>query len=65
MATENDQFPILVSAKEAALIVALRKYDFGTFTIAMTNGEPYRVVRVEESKLINASDGLKLKYTGT
>ena len=50
---------IKVSLSEAALILELRKWQYGDFRIKKAKGKYGRLV-YEGSKLINENDGLKL-----
>ena len=50
---------IKVSLLEAAMILKLRKYNYGEFKIIKMNGNPTRIV-LEGSEMLKASDGMVL-----
>ena len=50
---------IKVSLLEAAMILKLRKYNYGEFKIIKMNGNPTRIV-LEGSEMLKASDGMAL-----
>ena len=50
---------IKVSLLEAAMILKLRKYNYGEFRIIKMNGNPTRIV-LEGSEMLKASDGKAL-----
>ena len=50
---------IKVSLLEAAMILKLRKYNYGEFRIIKMNGNPTRIV-LEGSEMLKASDGMAL-----
>lgn len=56
---------IRVTKLEASLLKEIRGVEYGelTFTIFKKDGQPYRIVKKssEESKILNASDGLNLE----
>jgi hypothetical protein len=51
---------VTLSSFEAALIMKLRKYDWGTFVIQKQNGQP-RKCDVQESDFLKESDGIALE----
>jgi len=58
--TNNQQKIIIeVSLWEAAMILKLRKYDYGEFKIVKMNGNPTRII-FEGSEMLKADDGLIL-----
>lgn len=60
---EEVSFRAMITAREASLLKALRKYSFGKFTIHKANGI---LIRLEsnESILIDEKEGLILEITG-
>lgn len=54
-----EKIMISVTRYEAAMILKLRQYDFGSFKVQRTNGNPVRVI-VEASELLTPEDGDKL-----
>lgn len=54
------EITIEVSLLESALILKLRKYDYGEFTIVKMAGNPTRIIRIEDSEILKEIDGKTL-----
>jgi len=56
----SEEIIIRVSLLESSMILKLRQYDYGEFTIVKMGGNPTRIIRIEDSKILKESDGKSL-----